>query len=57
MFHIIAVLTRSVANKALGVISVQVLLFSSVSCPLTNALYLHHTSTTDATPSVCWLRR
>lgn len=53
MFHNIAVITRSVADKALGMISVQVLLLSPVSCPLTNALCLHHTSTDDATASVC----
>jgi hypothetical protein len=53
MFHNIAVIARSVADEALGVLSVQVLLLSPVSCPSSNAPYLHHTSTADAAKSVC----
>jgi hypothetical protein len=53
MFHNIVVIARIAAHKVLAMISVQVLLISPVNCPSSNTLYLNHTSTADAAPSVC----
>jgi len=53
MLRNIAVIARSVADRALGMTSVQVLLLCPVSCPSTKVPYLHHTSTADTASSVC----